>query len=81
MALSDKFRSRTCAPTHGDIDTYFFFEKKYISIRYQNMRFSDVIVFGAIFDYAIKSDITATHILVPDREEKNEEKKYVAISP
>ena len=27
MAPSNKFLSPTCAPAHGDIDTYFFFEK------------------------------------------------------
>ena len=27
MALRNKFLSPTCAPAHGDIATYFFFEK------------------------------------------------------
>ena len=27
MALSNKFLSPTCASAHGDIATYFFFEK------------------------------------------------------
>ena len=43
MALSNKILSPTCAPAHGDIAPYFFFEKN-VSIRWRNMSFNDAIL-------------------------------------
>ena len=40
MALRNKFLSPPCAPDLVDVDTYFFFRKN-ISIRYQNMCYNN----------------------------------------
>ena len=38
MALGNKFLSPTCPPGLGDVDTYFFFRKKYFDLRSECVR-------------------------------------------
>ena len=76
MALSKKILSPTCAPAHGDIAPYFFFEKKTfrsdggICVS-MTTPFWVFVPFGGY--------VTETHISPSDRNIFSK-KKYVAIS-
>ena len=74
MALSKKILSPTCAPAHGDIAPYFFFEKIF---RSDGGTCVSMTPFGVLGPFG--GCVTETHISLSDR--FFSKKKYVAISP
>ena len=74
MELSNKFLSPTCAPAHGDIAPYFFFEKIFRSDGEICVSMTPFWGFGPFGGY-----VTETHISPSDRNIFSK-KKYVAIS-
>ena len=75
MELSNKFLSPTCAPAHGDIAPYFFFEKIF---RSDGEMCVSMTPFGGLGQFG--GYVTETHISPSDRNIFFSKKKYVAIS-
>ena len=69
MTLSNEFLSPTCAPAHGDIATYFFFEKIFRSDGEMCVSVTPfwVLFFWLIFWGVKNDDVTETHISPSDR--------------